>query len=317
MTWAWFRPTTDAWADGAHWFRCDVVGGGEQSKSFVALPKTAKGLLLGKPDDRWLVCVDGPSVSGSVKIPCSLAAHLARGHHDRRRQGQPTPTPATGSSRSAPATSARSSVGAWLNYPVDYDYGYTWFHEAEWKAGNRRSICWAKTDRVSAVLRRLTRRPRRAVLLLAGCTGDAVVRRRRHRRPPSSGSRRPPSASPAAAPATPAVVPRGAAATGLLPALDRPAHPAHQRLDAGPLPPRGTPPRRSTSARSTRSSTGTRSPSTRRPCSGSCRTHVPPQARGVRRGVGDRARPEPVQRGLVQPHPRAVRRRAPTGSAAT
>jgi hypothetical protein len=38
------------------------------------------------------------------------------------------------------------SVGAWLNYPVDYDYGYTWFHEAEWKAGNRRSICWAKTD---------------------------------------------------------------------------------------------------------------------------------------------------------------------------
>jgi hypothetical protein len=37
-------------------------------------------------------------------------------------------------------------VGAWLNYPVDYDYGYTYFHEAEWKAGNRRSICWAKTD---------------------------------------------------------------------------------------------------------------------------------------------------------------------------
>ena len=37
------------------------------------------------------------------------------------------------------------SVGAWLNYPVDYDYGYTWFHEAEWEAGNRRSICWART----------------------------------------------------------------------------------------------------------------------------------------------------------------------------
>ena len=37
------------------------------------------------------------------------------------------------------------SVGAWLNYPVDYDYGYTWFHEAEWEAGNRRSVCWAAT----------------------------------------------------------------------------------------------------------------------------------------------------------------------------
>jgi hypothetical protein len=38
------------------------------------------------------------------------------------------------------------SVGAWLNYPVDYQYGYTWFHEAEWEAGNRRSVCWAKTS---------------------------------------------------------------------------------------------------------------------------------------------------------------------------
>ena len=39
------------------------------------------------------------------------------------------------------------SVGAWMNYPVDYEFGYTWFHEGEWRAGNRRSICWAKTDR--------------------------------------------------------------------------------------------------------------------------------------------------------------------------
>ena len=38
------------------------------------------------------------------------------------------------------------SVGAWLGYPVDYDYGYTWFHEPEWIAGNRRSVCWAKTS---------------------------------------------------------------------------------------------------------------------------------------------------------------------------
>ena len=38
------------------------------------------------------------------------------------------------------------SVGAWLNYPVDYDFAYTFFHEAEWEAGNRRSVCWAKTE---------------------------------------------------------------------------------------------------------------------------------------------------------------------------
>ncbi len=39
------------------------------------------------------------------------------------------------------------SVAAVLGYPVSYDFAYTWFHEAEWQVGNRRSICWAKTDR--------------------------------------------------------------------------------------------------------------------------------------------------------------------------
>ena len=144
MTWAWFRPAKDAWAKGAHWWRCDVVGGGDQSQSFVSLPSTAKGLLLGKPDDRWLVCVNGKSVSGSPKIPCSQK-------HNWRAvttivlgtTGDSYPGDRLVQVRTRDFCS--DSVGAWLNYPVDYDYGYTYFHEAEWKAGNRRSICWAKT----------------------------------------------------------------------------------------------------------------------------------------------------------------------------
>ena len=42
---------------------------------------------------------------------------------------------------------ATRPVGAWMNYPVDYEFGYTTFHEAEWKAGNRRSVCWARTTK--------------------------------------------------------------------------------------------------------------------------------------------------------------------------
>jgi hypothetical protein len=145
MTWAWFRPSRAAWADGAHWFRCDVVGGGEQSKSFVSLPKTAKGLLLGRPDDRWQVCVDGPSVSGSVKIPCS-SPHTWRAV-TTIAVGKPADAyPGDRVAETRTRDFCSKSVGAWLNYPVDYDYGYPWFHEAEWKAGNRRSICWAKTE---------------------------------------------------------------------------------------------------------------------------------------------------------------------------
>lgn len=144
VSWAWFRPSEDAWEDGARWFRCDVVGGGEQSKSFVELPRTARGLLLGKPEDRWMVCADGPTVAGSVKIPCSqdhtwrAVTTIKVGQEDDAYPGDRLVEVKT-------RDFCSDSVGAWLNYPADYDFAYTWFHEAEWKAGNRRSICWAKT----------------------------------------------------------------------------------------------------------------------------------------------------------------------------
>jgi hypothetical protein len=145
VSWAWFRPTEDAWDADARWYRCDVVGGGEQSKGYVALPTSAKGLLLGRPQDEWMVCADGDTVAGSVKVPCTEA-------HDWRA----VTTISLGDAkddypgdRLAEVTTrdfCSKSVGAWLNYPVDYDFGYTWFHQAEWDAGNRRSVCWAKTD---------------------------------------------------------------------------------------------------------------------------------------------------------------------------
>ncbi len=144
LSWAWFRPSPAAWEQGARWYRCDVVGGGEQSRRYVDLPADARGLLL-KATDRWLVCVQGPSVTGSVKIPCSRP-------HDWRAistivvddASAPYPGDRLVEVRSRDFCSA--SVGALLGYPVDYDFGYTWFHEAEWQAGNRRSVCWARTD---------------------------------------------------------------------------------------------------------------------------------------------------------------------------
>jgi hypothetical protein len=145
VTWAWFRPSKGAWDKGARWWRCDVVGGGEQTKSFLKLPTTAKGILLGRPSDKWMICVNGPSVSDAEKIPCSqkhtwrAVTTIVVGQPDDDYPGDKDVETRT-------RDFCSDSVGAWLNYPVDYDYGYTWFHEAEWKAGNRRSICWAQTD---------------------------------------------------------------------------------------------------------------------------------------------------------------------------
>ncbi len=45
VSWAWFRPTQEAWDDGARWYRCDVVGGGEQSKESVRMGEGATDVV--------------------------------------------------------------------------------------------------------------------------------------------------------------------------------------------------------------------------------------------------------------------------------
>lgn len=145
VSWAWFRPSEKAWDDGARWYRCDIVGGGEQSKEYVDLPRSAKGLLLGTPEDKWLVCAQGKTVSGSVKVPCSdthdwrAVTTIKVGAEDEDYPGD----------RMVQVTSrdfCSKSVAAWMGYPSKYDFAFTWFHKAEWELGNRRSVCWAKTQ---------------------------------------------------------------------------------------------------------------------------------------------------------------------------
>lgn len=146
LTWAWFRPSDNAWKQGARWFRCDVVGGGPQSKEFQPLPETARGMFLAGPKDKWMTCADGDTVAGSVKIPCS-APHTWRAVTTIKLGDVGDPYPGDRAVEVQTRAFCSDSVGAWMNYPVDYDFGYTFFHEAEWKVGNRRSICWAKTDK--------------------------------------------------------------------------------------------------------------------------------------------------------------------------
>jgi hypothetical protein len=146
LSWAWFRPSERGWDKGARWYRCDLVGGPSDAKAYAALPATAKGLFRGRPPEDWLTCAQGPTVLGGKRVPCS-------GKHDWRaattiKLGEPKdPYPGDRVAEVRSRDFCSDSVGAWMNYPVGYEFGYTWFHEAEWQAGNRRAICWAKTDR--------------------------------------------------------------------------------------------------------------------------------------------------------------------------
>jgi hypothetical protein len=144
LGWAWFRPSPSAWQDGARWYRCDVIGGGAQSTSYLDLPATTQDLLAGRPQDAWLVCAQGATVDGSVKVPCT-DKHNWRAVTTIVLGDASAQYPGDGAVQARTKDFCSKSVGAWLDYPVDYDFGYSWFPEPEWNAGNRRSVCWART----------------------------------------------------------------------------------------------------------------------------------------------------------------------------
>ena len=144
LSWVWFRPSEKAWDKGARWYRCDVIGGGAGSRRYLDLPTTTQGLMAKRPDDHWMTCARGSNPDGGAKLPCS------KPHNWRAvtviKVGEPDdPYPGDAAVAKKSKDFCASSVAAVLGYPTDYDYAFTWFHEAEWKAGNRKSVCWAKT----------------------------------------------------------------------------------------------------------------------------------------------------------------------------
>jgi hypothetical protein len=143
LSWAWFGPSEDAWDEGARWYRCDVVGGGEQTTEYVDLPPRTQRLLT-KPTDRWMACATGPSVDGAVKVPCSRE-HDWRAVSTVQLGESEDDYPGDDKVQARTRDFCSDQVGAYLQYPVDYDFGYTWFGEAAWDGGNRRSVCWART----------------------------------------------------------------------------------------------------------------------------------------------------------------------------
>jgi Septum formation len=146
LSWVWFRPSQRGWDRGARWYRCDVVGGPDGATKLRDLPAVVKGLFATELPDAWLTCARGTTFARSTKVPCSEA-------HDWRavttiKVGQPQdPYPGDRIVEVRSRDRCSDWIGAWLHYPADFDYGYTWFHQAEWKAGNRRSVCWERTSR--------------------------------------------------------------------------------------------------------------------------------------------------------------------------
>ena len=101
-------------------------------------------MLLGIPPARWMVCADGASVADAPRVACT-EKHTWRAVSavsiGKKRDRWPGTRVVEVRSRDF----CSDWVGAWTNYSLDYEYAYTWFGEDEWAAGNRLSVCWART----------------------------------------------------------------------------------------------------------------------------------------------------------------------------
>ena len=146
LSWAWFRPSERGWERGARWYRCDVVGGADGAERLRNLPTELEGLFTTDRPDAWLTCAKGESFASTTKVPCSEA-------HDWRaistiKVGAPEEAyPGDRIVQVRSRDQCSDWIVRWSTRALDaFDYGYTWFHEAEWSTGNRRSICWTRTD---------------------------------------------------------------------------------------------------------------------------------------------------------------------------
>jgi hypothetical protein len=146
VSWVWFRPSSTAWGQGARWYRCDLIGGDPHGTSFVDLPTSTKNLLRGSSAGEWMACVSGPSVAGGTRVPCTQP-HGWRAVTTIELGTATSPYPGDAAVVAKTKAYCSTSVRAWLGYPASFSYGYTYYGAREWQAGNRRSVCWARTSR--------------------------------------------------------------------------------------------------------------------------------------------------------------------------
>ena len=148
VSWAWFRPSEKAWDEGRPVvpLRRRRRRRGEQGVRRPAAT-TQPGCWRQQPtDDEWMVVRQRAAPCRARRRSRAAEKHNWRAvTDDQGRRPRATPTRATGLVEVTTRDYCSESVGAWLGYPPDYDFGYTWFHEGEWNAGNRRSVCWAAT----------------------------------------------------------------------------------------------------------------------------------------------------------------------------
>ncbi|HKE68786.1 MAG TPA: septum formation family protein [Nocardioidaceae bacterium] len=151
VSWAWYRPTPEQFAEGARWFRCDVVAG-QNTERLEDLPRSVNGLFDNNDyPDTFHACwtkvfSDQQGVDEGTLTSCARKhqqraigiVQLGNGKNDQQYPG------ADATFNQANELCA-DAVAKWRKEKEPGQFGLQWPRRNEWNGGERYATCWAVT----------------------------------------------------------------------------------------------------------------------------------------------------------------------------
>lgn len=136
----WFTPTDAEAADGARWYRCDVIAIGGPSR-LAPLRGSMNGVLSGPHAGDFAMCgTTKPGAGGFARVTCS-AKHTWKAISVVPLPAGPYPGRQTvEGAGTAPCRQAAQNLAA---DALNFQWGYDWPSAAQWAAGQTYGICWA------------------------------------------------------------------------------------------------------------------------------------------------------------------------------
>lgn len=138
---AYYLPNQAQLSNGARWFRCDAVLGGQDGLRLQNLPPTVDGILDGTPPESVRACRTTPDFASGHAVPCS-EQHVLRAIGTTKLPDQTT-FPGNAALRTASAKGCTRVISRWLKGRVDGGDAYQWPDRIGWNIlGDHTATCW-------------------------------------------------------------------------------------------------------------------------------------------------------------------------------
>jgi len=150
VSWAWYRPTPEQFAEGARWFRCDVVAG-QNTDRLEDLPQSVNGLFDNKYPDTFHACwtkvfsdqdgVDEGTLTSCARKHQQRAIGIVQLGNGKADQAYP----GTDATFNQANELCADKVAKWRGEKQPGQFGLQWPRRDEWNNGERYATCWAVT----------------------------------------------------------------------------------------------------------------------------------------------------------------------------